>query len=522
MSPPQNRVVVIGAGIGGLTAAIRLAGAGCDITLVEAHTHPGGKMRTVPSDAGLIDAGPTVMTMRPIFEALFESIGERLADHVTLHREPLLARHWWPDGSALDLFDDSKASQAAVRDFAGPKAEAEFCRFCEKTQILYTAFDALMMKTASPSILVLAAHVLQRPWLIQRMAPLRTLAQSLRTDFSDTRLRQLFGRYATYVGGSPYQSPALLSLIWHSEAQGIWRVEGGMHRLAEAMLALAQNLGAAVIFGQSATRIEQQSGRITAVQLSDGTRLPCDSVVFNGDPKALCAGALGVTAKTAIARQAAYPRSLSAFVWSFAAEPAGVPLAHHNIFFGQDPRTEFDPISQGRMPEDPTFYVCAQDRGGNILSEGIERFEIIMNAPAGIQPQPEEAATCQTRTFETLRQRGLSFSPKPEMNALTTPTAFNQLFPHSDGALYGRSPHGMMAAFQRPTVQSRVPGLFLAGGGVHPGAGIPMACLSGQHAAAAILSGHASTSRCRQTVTPGGILTASATMASVRSRSSAS
>ncbi len=522
MPTPKQKVVVIGAGVAGLSAALRLSHAGMDVEVVDQHDAPGGKMRVVPSVAGPVDAGPTVMTMRPVFEQLFAEVGEALSDHVTLHREALLARHWWRDGATLDLFDDLEASAGAVRAFAGSRAEMEFRRFSTRAAALFDAFNGPMMQAPEPSLTKLTAHVLRHPRLIPKMAPLKTLAQSLAAAFSDPRLRQLFGRYATYVGGSPYQSPAVLGLIWHSEAKGVWRVEGGMHQLAQAMMRLAETFGARFRFGQAATRIERQEGRAVAVHLADGTRLPADRIVFNGDPKALANGALGSSVTDAVTAPAISPRSLSAYVWTFAAEPHGPPLAHHNVFFGADPKTEFDDLAAGQMPRDPTLYICAQDRGADVTPTGPERFEIIMNGPPGQSAYPEEAEICRTRTFETLEAMGLRFSPTPELGALTTPPMFGHLFPHSDGSLYGRSPHGMMAAFGRPTARSRISGLYLAGGGVHPGAGIPMACLSGQHAAAAILSDHASTSTSRQTAMPGGMSTGSATMAKGPSPSSAS
>jgi len=515
------RTVVIGAGIGGLSAAIRLAHAGHQVTVVDMHGAPGGKMRTIASSVGPVDAGPTVMTLRSVFERLFADVGDRLDNHVALQPEILIARHFWHDGSKLDLFADPDATHDAIGIFAGATAQREFAAFNATAKRLFNGFEKPIMQAARPDILGLTAHVLRHPRLIPAMAPGRTLAQMLARHFSDPRLRQLFGRYATYVGGSPLQSPAVLALIWQSEAQGVWRVEGGMHKLARAMRDLAERLGARFLFGQVATRIEQQAGRVSAVHLSDGRQLPADVVIFNGDPKALHSGELGAPSQRTVPSNGVFPRSLSAFVWAFASEPSGVALAHHNVFFGKDPVAEFKDLAAGHMPADPTLYVCAQDRGG-IAPVGPERFEIIMNGPPGYEGGPEETETCRTRTFETLRNMGLSFSPAPGTGALTTPSGFNARFPASDGSLYGRSPHGMMATFKRPTAKTSLPGLYLAGGGVHPGAGIPMACLSGQHAAAAILNDLASTLRSRPMAMPGGTSMESATMASAPSRSSAS
>jgi 1-hydroxycarotenoid 3,4-desaturase len=510
--------VVIGAGVGGLAAAARLARAGLSVTLLDRHPWPGGKMRALDSPAGPVDAGPTVLTMRWVFDELFADCGARLEDHVTLVPEPLLARHYWPDGARLDLFADPEASAAAVRDFGGPRAEADFRAFSATARRLHDAFDAPMMRAARPRPGRLALAALMRPRLWPLLLPGRTLAGALARRFADPRLAQLFGRYATYVGGSPFLSPAVLGLIWHSEARGVWRVEGGMHRLATAMLSLAEGLGVAAELGTGAERIELRGGRAVAVHTSDGRRLMAGHIVFAGDPRALAEGLLGQGARRAVPRHATEPRSHSAYVWAFAATPEGRELAHHTVFFGAAPRSEFDALAAGRPPEDPTLYVCAEDRGAGRIPPRVERFEIIMNGPPLTLGAAEEEAPCRTRVFPTLAARGLTFSPEPPGRALTTPAGFAALFPGSAGSLYGRSPHGLTAALSRPTARTPVAGLYLAGGGAHPGAGIPMATLSGRHAAEAIMQDRASTSPFRRTATPGGISTGSPTTAPARSR----
>jgi 1-hydroxycarotenoid 3,4-desaturase len=486
-------VVVIGAGLGGLAAAVCLVHAGLDVTVVDRLKTPGGKLRAVPSAAGPVDAGPTVLTLRVVFDALFAHVGACLSDHLTLVPEPVLARHWWPDGSTLDLHADPAASEAAIRDLAGPRAAAEFRAFHARTGRLYAAFDAPMMQAADPDPLVISRAVLRRPSLLADMAPSRTLAAFLEAQFRDPRLRQLFGRYATYVGGSPYASPALLALIWRAEAGGVWRIPGGMHRLAGALQDLATARGACFLFDTEADRIDLVGGVVSGVRLAGGSHLPAARVVFNGDPRALATGLLG---PAILPDDATEPRSLSATVWSFAATPRGAPLHHHSVFFARNPRAEFDDLARGRTPADPTLYVCAQDRGTGLHPSGPERFEIILNSPPaapGTAPDATEFARCQTRTFATLDKMGLTFSPLPGRETLTTPHDFAALFPGSQGALYGRSPHGLMAPFRRPRARTTLPGLYLAGGGVHPGPGMPMAALSGRHAAAAILADLAST-----------------------------
>ncbi|MXQ09760.1 phytoene desaturase [Alphaproteobacteria bacterium GH1-50] len=516
-------IVVIGAGMGGLASAIRLAHAGCAVTLIEAHDHPGGKMRTLPTSAGPADAGPTVLTMRHQFDALFALAGERMEDHLDLVREPLLARHWWVDGSSLDLVPDSEANAAAIDALAGPADADAFRRFDARAKALFAAFEAPMMETGEPRVSRLALTALGKPELLTALLPGVSMAQSLARQFRDPRLRQLFGRYATYVGGMPDQTPSLLQLVWEAEARGVWCVRGGLYHLAEALRSLAERLGVTCTFGTKADRLEQQSGRIAAVCLEDGRRIACDGAVFNGDPMALALGHLGEGVRGAVKRKGVLPRSLSARVWAFAAGAEGPDLAHHNVFFGADPEDEFGPIAKGAAPADPTLYVCAQDRiGAGPPPDGPERFEIIENAAPSETTDMKEKDECRTRVFTQLARHGLTFTPRPTESALTTPGGFHALFPGSFGSLYGRSPHGTMAALDRPRARTPIKGLYLAGGGTHPGAGIAMAALSGKHAAEAIVTDLASPSTSRRTAMPGGISTESPIAATTPSRSSPS
>ncbi|SLN57199.1 Hydroxyneurosporene desaturase [Roseivivax jejudonensis] len=520
LAGPGGPVVVIGAGIGGLTAGLTLAAAGRDVTLVDPAAAPGGKMRRIDG----VEAGPTVLTMRWVFDALFEAAGAGLEDRLTLVRQDILARHFWPDGSRLDLHADPDASAAAIRAFAGARAEADFRAFSARAARLHDAFLDPVMRASAPDPRALARRFLSDPGLLPAMAPGRSLAGLARKSFFDPRLAQLFARYATYVGGDPGRTPALLSLVWHAEAAGVWAIAEGMSGLAAEIARLIGENGGRVILGRSATAILSDSDGVTGVRLDNGRILPAGSVVFNGDPRALADGALGPDARSAAPAAARAPRSLSARVWSFRARWDGPGLVHHNVFFRGDPAPEFADIARGRPAPDPTLYVCAEDRGTGRDPDATERFEIIVNAPPLAQntAAEEEFEACLTRTFGMLARFGARVSPMPEPRALTTPRDFAARFPGSAGSLYGPSPHGMMAAFRRPTARSRMRGLYLAGGGVHPGAGVPMAALSGRHAAAAILTDHASRSPSRPTAMPGGMSTGSATMANAPSRSSPS
>jgi 1-hydroxycarotenoid 3,4-desaturase len=494
---PERRVIVVGAGMGGLATALRLRARGFHVTLLDSHPWVGGKMRTVPSGAGPVDAGPTVLTMKPVFDDLFASTGALLDDQVTLIEEPLLARHFWPDGSTLDLTSNRDQNIAAIENFSNAKSASEFAAFSNKTRELFEMFEAPMMQTAEPRVSQLAKGVLRSPQHLATVSPFATLASLLRRQFSDPRLRQLFGRYATYVGGSPTHAPALLALIWQAEANGVWRVSGGMHHLAEALADRFQAIGGRMRLNTPVDEIMIGSNGVDGVRLKTGETLDAECVVYCGDPRALANGHLGGSVSGVAAKTRTAPRSLSARVWSFAAqvEPP-LPLAHHNVFFAQDPTAEFEDLAGGAIPTDPTIYICAEDRGTfQSVPSGAERFEIILNAPplTDAFAGHNEEEICRQTTFQTLKRFGLTFDPLPADNALSTPTTYNTLFPASAGSLYGQSPHGMTAALKRPRARTAINGLYLAGGGTHPGAGVPMAALSGKHAAEAIMRDHALT-----------------------------
>ncbi len=518
MPKSTPHIVIIGAGIGGLASALRLSYAGAKVTVLERHAAPGGKMRALPSAAGPVDAGPTVLTMKHVFEALFSDVGARLDDHVTLLKEPTLARHFWADGTSLDLMADPDESLANVHEVFGSKSAKQFTRFSAKARQLFEAFDAPMMRSAAPTMGAMTANVLKNPQLIPAMAPHLSLAKTLTSQFSEPKLAQLFARYATYVGGLPAASPAILGLIWHAESQGVWHVKGGMHQLALAIENLAKSFGAEFHYNTHVEWIQTNGTSVRAVHTSSGS-LPAEGVLFNGDPRALNTGKLGASVEKAVTKQE--PRSLSAYVHAFAAKPDGVDLAAHNVFFADDPDTEYGPLAQSEMQPDPTLYICAQDRFGGRPPVGTERFEIIMNASPTetTTPDEKERQQCLTLISKRLAQFGLTFSPQPGVDTLTLPQDFAQMFPASNGSLYGRSPHGLMAAFKRPTARTKIKGLYLTGGGAHPGAGVPMATLSAQHAAEAIKTDLISTSTFRPAGTRGGMSTASRTTEPARSRS---
>ena len=520
----QERVLVVGAGIAGLSCAIALAERGLAVTVAERARRSGGKMREATVAGSPIDAGPTVLTMRWVFDEIFRAAGASLDDHLTLRPADVLARHVWSPSERLDLFADTARSAEAIGDFAGRSEAAGYLDFCREAKGIHDTLRDTFLAAAKTGPFGLARRVgLANIGALMRIRPFETLWSALGSHFRDPRLRQLFGRYATYCGSSPFSAPATLMLIAHVEQQGVWLVEGGMQRLAEALEGLARSVGVVFRYGAEVDRIELEKGRVHGATLAGGERLCADRIVANGDAAAIWAGLSGAGRADNTVRHPTEERSLSAVTWAVHAPTSGFPLARHNVFFSRDYASEFrDMFERGRLPRAPTLYVCAQDRADGVTpAPGPERLLILMNAPADgdLRTQStEELATCETKVFKHLRQCGLTIDRGSGAQAVTTPSQFESLFPSTGGALYGRATHGWASAFKRPGAKTSIPGLYLAGGGVHPGAGVPMAALSGRLAAEQILKDLASTRRSRRVAMSGGTSTPSAMTASKVSR----
>ena len=483
--------------MGGLAAAVDLARQGAHVQVLERAAAPGGKMREVAVDGALIDAGPTVFTMRWVFDALFSDAGASLDEALELRATSVLARHAWTGGGELDLFADVERSIDAISAFSGPRDAQGYRDFCKRSREIYQTLRVPYIASARPTPLQLVQRVgvtnLAALW---RTEPMRSLWNSLARYFHDPRLRQLFGRYATYVGSSPLDAPATLMLIAHVEQEGVWIVKGGMRRVADALRTLGERHGASYRFDAHVEEIIVESGRVASVRLAGGERMDCDAVVFNGDASALGTGLLGGAARAATRAVPPKQRSLSAVTWCVKTPTQGFKLHHHNVFFSDHYPAEFDAVFRNRsIVDDPTVYVCAQDRADESAVGGApERLLLLINAPAdGDQHALSERAiaTLAANSVSVMQRCGVDIDVSAlhasQHAVVTTPTDFNALFPGTGGALYGRANHGPMASFARPGSRTPGPGLYLAGGSAHPGPGVPMATLSGRLAAQAVL-----------------------------------
>lgn len=488
----KPKALIVGAGVGGLAAAVELAAAGHAVTVIESASEPGGKMRQLSVAGTGVDAGPTVFTMRWIFDALFAAADMRLEDHLDLYQAKVLARHAWRQGGLLDLYANTQSSAQAIEEFSDRENARAYLDFCARSEDIYATLREPYIASPRPGMLDLVQRVgfgnLDAMW---RTAPFTSLWRALGQHFSDARLRQLFGRYATYVGSSPLQAPATLMLIAHVEQDGVWLVDGGMRAVARALQAVAESLGAKFYFNDGAAELLMDGRQVVGARADSGEVFRADSVVFNGDVSALGNGLLGDEARAAVSAVAPNKRALSAITFCVVGRVSGLDLRYHNVFFAEDYPEEFRAIfGRGEITAFPTVYVCAQDRVGDARPDGPERLLLLINAPADGDKHmrsPEALNTYFEGAKRLLKECGCTLDVESQHSVTTDPAAFNDRFPGSGGSLYGRVNHGSMASFSRPGARSRLAGLYLAGGSVHPGAGVPMSAMSGRLAAAAVL-----------------------------------
>lgn len=504
--------MVIGAGIGGLVSALVMADAGIDVTVVETHSECGGKLRQLwpgveeplPGAVG-VDSGPTVMTMKWVFEELLYSVGESLDSELVLSKLDVLARHAWSADEGenqLTLYANAEQTQDAIAAFAGAGELRRFNNFCKSAKNLYTALETPIIREASPSMQKLVRSLGPRGLaILAGIGPMQSLWDSLGRYFQDQRLRQLFARYATYCGSSPWSAPATLMLIAQVEMDGVWSVQGGMRSLANVLERLCIKRGVQFKYQTSCQLIELRGESVSAVLTNSEERIKADAVVFNGDVQALATGLFGAEIQNKLRplQLSKSTRSLSAVTWSMKCrvEESRFKLDRHNVFFQNDYANEFkDIFLHNKLPVTPTVYLCAQDRGTEHLGPPSdldslgESLFCLINAPANGDTHiltQKELDICETATFSLISRCGLKLDRHPSRSITTLPQSFHKAYPATGGSLYGQATHGWMQVFSRAKARTPIKGLFLSGGSVHPGPGLPMAAMSGRLAGAAAM-----------------------------------
>jgi len=494
VSESSEPIVVIGAGIGGLSAAIRLAAAGQRVVMFEQNPRVGGKM-SQHADAGFYwDTGPSIITMRHVFDDLFAAAGRRLQDYVCLQPIEPLTRYFYRDGTVLDATRDlsQMVRQIAELDERDVEGYLEFLAYAAR---VYRITGPVFIYNQPPT---LGSFTQVPPLDIFKAGVWRTLDDVIRRHVHSPHLRQLLGRYATYVGASPYRAPATLSVIAHVElAEGVWYPRGGIYALADGLARLAAELGVTIHTGCGVEQIAVADGRVRGVQLQSGDFVAARQVIVNVDVATVYRRLLpaNVAPLRRTRRLTETETSCSGFVLLLGIEGVHADLHHHNIFFCQDYQKEFaDIFARGKAPDDPTLYVNITSKTDpDHAPDGCENWFVLVNAPPTDRhvDWATEAHAYRNRVLDTLAAFGYDVRRQIRAETILTPVDIARMSGAWRGALYGISSNQPLNAFRRP--HNRCPdvgGLYFAGGTTHPGGGVPMVTLSGKVAAQLVLADH--------------------------------
>lgn len=476
--------IVIGAGVGGLSAAIRLAVAGWQVTVYEKNPTVGGKMSEIIQDGFRWDTGPSVITMRHVLEALFADAGRRLEDYLTLLPIDPLTRYFYPDGTVLDATNDISHMSQQIAQLHPDDAEG-YAAYLKYAAEIYRVTSPVFIYDQPPSPASFAKVPL-RDWL--KADPLRQMQQAIEGHVSSPHLRQLLGRFATYVGGSPYRAPATLNLIAYLEmVEGVWYPEGGIYSIARALERLALELGVTIHTHTPVQQIIVEGGQAKGIRLHDGTQYKADVVIANSDVTTAYEHLLPRTPciQKRLRQLKEFEPSGSGFVMMLGVQSEHERLSHHNILFSSDYRREFDEIFRQQLPPtEPTVYIAITSKTDpDHAPSGCENWFILVNAPALSADFDWQVQRDHYRdiVLDRIESFGFSIRDKILTETLWTPMELAQNSAAHRGALYGPSANSRWTAFRRP--HNRCPdvqGLYFVGGTTHPGGGVPMVMLSAQ------------------------------------------
>jgi phytoene desaturase len=480
-SDPRRTAVVIGAGLGGLSAAIHLRLAGWDVRLLEANATVGGRANVLERDGFRFDAGPSLLNYPWVFEELFSAAGRRLQDYVRLLPVDPSVAFQWPDGVRLSLSSDLTR---LVDEFerVEPGSRAGTVAYLRDAAAKYRlAFDRLVTTNETRYFAWLRGVGLRN---LPGLSLHRSMDADLRRYFGGERIADALGSYAMYLGGSPYDLPGFFSMLPYGElAFGLWLPEGGIHGLVSAIERLARDLGVQVETGRPVARILVDHGTATGVRCEDGDTIAARVIVSNVDVETTDRRLLGVPGERPAPRMTP---GVITFYWGVRGriEDAG----HHTIFLTARVQDTFRQLlREGRMPDDLAFYVSVPSATDPSLAPpGDSAVFVLVPTPTLSQMPGTDwtalAASVRARVFERLQQHGLPLTPERILfEECWTPVEWERRFGLFDGSAFGAA-HTLfqLGPWRASNYHRQIGGLFYTGASTTPGTGLPMVTLSGR------------------------------------------
>ncbi len=481
----NQRVVVIGAGLGGLSAAIALASEGFAVTVVEKNDKVGGKLNVLQRDGFSFDLGPSILTLPQVFDALFTRAGKNREDYVRFVPVSPHWRNFFEDGLTLDLSPDPVLMRQELARL-GPDVPAQFERFLAYSKRLCEVTEAGYFAKGLDSFWQLLAHYGPLRSLTA-FDVFRTMDQGVRRFIKDEKLVEIFNYFIKYVGSSPYDAPALLNLLPYLQfGYGLWYVEGGMYQLAQALQRLALELGVDFRLNTEVTAIHHNSANATGVALADGEVLPADILVSNMEVIPALRKLLNASADELRPWQRFAP-SCSGLVLHLGVKRIYPQLAHHNFFYSGDSKRHFNAVfHDDRLSEDPTIYLVAPVRTDPAQAPaGCDIIKVLPHIPhlhAHKGHSQDDYLALRERVLVKLERMGLTdLRQQIVCEEFWTPLDIESRYYSNQGSIYGVvSDRCKNLGFKAPQRSSRFKNLYFVGGSVNPGGGMPMVTLSGQ------------------------------------------
>ena len=494
VSIPEE-IAVIGAGIGGLCTAARLAKAGHRVTIFEASDRTGGKCRTEWIGRYAFDTGPSLLTLPAVYRDFFQRTGEVMGRVVELVEVNPSFDYRFHDGKSVQFANLSrkKTLEAISRSLGDPSA-TEWERVMLRAEAMWDVSREPFVESELKSPISL----LKRPQVLRDLATIAPWKSLRGLKIESPYLSKIMDRYATYSGSDPRSAPAVLSTIaFVEEAFGAWHIKGGIGTLSEKITQRCEKLGVAINLNTFVTEITHQGNKVTGL-IANGQHRSFDRIVANTDAQFLYEKLLpgsGTAKKVAKSLSKSEP-SLAGFSLLLGLKPSTAPaLSHHTILFPEDYDAEFESIFTTKTPvEKPTIYICAPNDPLMVKDAGHEAWFVLVNAPRHSKgsdgfdwSDAEFARRYANSIIDQIEARGISIRDRLEVLEIRTPLDLQNSVHAPGGSIYGTSSNGARSAFARAKNRSPIKGLYLVGGSAHPGGGLPLVGLSAEIVANAIL-----------------------------------